>query len=581
MHSGLRSAFLTSAVALLCATAAGAADNGAARSEASDTPRSGVVRSPLPPSESDGLPVAMVFYDLRGNSGITGGDSVARKKIEQALGLKAGVAFNEQQTQVAVSKVEALPFVKSAAYSLYESDRAGYVVLAIEVELGSKDRAPGPKGMLSGNASDFPTLYQDENTLIRFEISGGTGFYTDFNPWLGNAAAFTGRSPIALDPADGDSASWYEMSLKYGLSGIRRIPQTDFWLYGAGTFLTSFSTGQDLFRSDTREMTRLEELYAGVVWGAPESDWSGNISVGRQNWQLNDGFLFSRFAAGANAGPYPGLYLNPRTAYEMTVLGSLKWRDWKLEAFYVDPAEIDFLDSDSTYAGANLSWTLPGIMEASLLYYEAPSSNTVFPLPGGGSVGHEGMQTFDVRAGSSNFGGVKGLELFGEYAWQTHRDVSWDASAWYLRAGYTFASLPWKPNLSYRYASYSGDDPNTSTYERFDAQLSSGLDTWVQGVNAKKVVSNSNLNSHRIRLNVAPSEKLTLTFDYFWLLADEGSGSDEYAQELDLGVRWMISRNLYFLGVAGIAWPGDRLREQAGSDLNNWTTVQASLFLNF
>ena len=39
------------------------------------------------------------------------------------------------------------------------------------------------------------------------------------------------------------------------------------------------------------------------------------------------------------------------------------------------------------------------------------------------------------------------------------------------------------------------DDPNTPAREAFDAPLSSGLDEWVQGVNFKKVVTNSNLNS--------------------------------------------------------------------------------------
>lgn len=551
-----------------------------ARSSASDTPRPGVVRTPLPPYESEGRPLALVFLDLKGTSGITGGDAEARRQIERSLGLSEGDPFSVQMTEVALQRLRALGFVRSAGYRLFDSDRPGHVVIAVTVELGPKDRAGGPKGMLAGHAGDFPILYQDERTLLRLQLDGGFGFYTDFNPWFGNARSFTARSPIALDAASGDSASWFETNVEYGLAGTRRLGDSPVWLYGAGTFLTSFSTGQDLFRSDTREMTRLEDLYAGFVIGSPGSDWSANFSAGRQSWQLNDGFLFSRFAAGANAGPYPALYLNPRTAYEMTVLGQIQWKNLRLEGFYLDPAEIDYLDSNSTYAGANLAYTSPKGLEASVLYYEAPASDTVFPTAFG-SVPRKGLRTFAPRLGSSNLFGVKGLELFGEYAWQTHRDVPWDARAYYVRAGYTFANLPWKPSLSYRYASFSGDDPNTRTYERFDNQLSSGLDTWVQGVNAKKVVSNSNLNSHRIRLNVTPTDNLSLTFDYFWLLADETRGSSDYGQELNLGVRWAISRNLYFLGVAGVAFPGDNLKQQAGSDLKNWTTVQASLFWNF
>jgi hypothetical protein len=148
--------------------------------------------------------------------------------------------------------------------------------------------------------------------------------------------------------------------------------------------------------------------------------------------------------------------------------------------------------------------------------------------------------------------------------------------------GYTFAQLPWTPNLSYRYAGFSGDDPTTRTYERFDAPLSSGLDTWVQGVNVRKVQSNSNLDTHRVRLNVAPTPKLSLTFDYFRLLANEPAGNPRpIAQEINLGLRWSINPNLFFLGVTGIAFPDDRLTQQAGTDLDSWTTAQASLFWTF
>lgn len=550
------------------------------RSPASDTPRPGVVRTALPPNESEGLPIALVFLDLRGASGVTGGDGEARRQIEKALGIREGMVFSVQKAEVAMQRLRALGFVRMADYRLFDSDRAGYVVLAVTIEMGARERAAGPKGVLAGKGDDFPILYQDERTLLRLQLDGGVGFYTDFHPWFGDAGTFTGRSPVALDPADGDSASWFETSAEYGLAGITRLADSPAWVYGAGTFLTSFSSGQDLFRSDTREMTRLEDLYGGIVFGSPDSDWSANLSAGRQNWQLNDGFLFSRFAAGANAGPFPALYLNPRTAYEMTVLSQVAWRNLRLEGFYLDPAEIDHLDSNSTYAGANLAYTAPEGWETSVLYYEAPESDTVFPA-GSGLIPREGLQTFDTRLGSTSLFGVKGLELFGEHAWQNHRDVDWDARAYYVRGGYTFANLPWTPNLGYRYASFSGDDPATETYERFDAQLSSGLDTWVQGVSSKKVVTNSNLNSHRIRLNVAPTEKLSFTFDYFWLLADQARGSSDYGQEVNVGVRWAISRQLYFLGVGGVAFPGDNLRRQSPGGLDNWATLQASLFWNF
>jgi hypothetical protein len=550
------------------------------RSPASDTPRSGVIRSPLPSEPSEGLPLALVFYDLVGASGLTGGDAEARRQIERSVALTAGTAFNAQTTALALQRVRALPFVRAASSRLYESDRAGFVVLVLSIELGRADARRGPSGVLAGHIRDFPALHQSESALLRLQLDGGLGFYLDGHPWFGETPAFTARSPVAVDPADGSTATWGEASVEYGLAGITRLGRSAFWLYGAGTFLTSASIGQDLFRADTRELTKLEDLYAGLVVGTPVSDWSANLSAGRQNWQLQDGFLFSRFAAGANAGPHPGLYLNPRTAYEMTGLATVRWKQVSLQGFYVDPAELDFLDSDSAWTGATLAWSRPQGLEASLLWYQAVDGRTVFAAPTG-PVPREGLRTLDLRLGTTSLLDVPGLELFGEHAWQTHRATDVAARAYYLRTGYTFARLPWKPNLSYRYASFSGDDPDTDTFERFDAPLSSGLDTWVQGVSAKKVVPNGNLDSHRLRINLAPRDRLSLTFDYFWLQADAGTGPSNYGQEINLALRWSLSPRLFLLGVAGIAWPGDRLRDQAGGDPAPWTTVQTSLFFNF
>ncbi len=552
------------------------------RSLASDQPAPGVIRAPLPADEIKGLPLATVFYDLRGSAGITGGDERARLEIEQAFGIRAGASYDPQVTAVGLMRVRKLGFVREADFTIYESSRPGHLAMALSVTLGPRDEQAGPRGVLSGRSGDFPLLYQDERSMVRLLLNGGFGFFSDGDPWFGNAGAFTGRSPIALDPANGDSATWFETSIEYGLGGVMQLGGGDLWAYGAASFLSSFSTGQDLFRSDTRSRTEIEDAYLGFVWRPSASPWVVNASVGRQNWQLNDGFLFSRFAAAANAGPMPGLYLNPRTAYDMTALLKIHRDNFRLEAFYLDPNEIDFLESDTTYAGLNAAYTSPQGWEASLAYYEVPESKTTFAAGAAGTVPREGLQTANLRLATTRLFGIDNLEATGELAHQTHRDVDWDAWAYYGRIGYTFRDLPWTPNLSYRYASFSGDDPTTRTYERFDAPLSSGLDTWVQGVTVRKVAANFNLDTHRIRLNLAPTPKLSLTFDYFWLMANEPAGAPRrIAQEIDLGVRWSIRPNLFLLGVAGIAFPDDNLRRRAGTDLDSWTTVQASLFWNF
>lgn len=552
------------------------------RSESSDVPRPGVLRVPLQPAVVEGKPLSLVFYDLRGASGITGGDDRARARIEEAFGVRAWTRFDRSLTQIGLLRVRQLDFVRDASYEVYESEIAGYVVLALKVELGPKDGPSGPRGLLAKRPGDFPILFQNERAKLQVLLDGGFGAFSDRHPWFGDAEAFAGKSPIATDPADGETASWFETYAEYGLGGVLQLGPNQVWAYGAASWLTSYSAGQDLFRSDARERTDIETAYGGVILEVPNSRWVIDASAGRQSWQLNDGFLFSEFAGAANAGPIPGLYLNPRTAFEMTGLLKAGRGDFSLEAFYLDPSEIDFLESDTTFAGLNLQQRFPGDWEGSMAYYTCLESDTTFSTGGSNTVDRKGQQTVDARLMTTRLLGMEGLETAVEAAYQTHRDGDWSAWAYYGRVGYNCMEIPWTPNLSYRYASFSGDDPSTETYERFDAPLSSGLDTWVQGVVARKVVSNSNLDSHRVRLNLLPAMAVSLTFDYFWLFANEpGDGPRMYAQEADLAVRWSIDRNLFLLLVAGVAVPEDRLEDQAGADLDAWSTMQASLFWSF
>src|SRR5690606_17395969 len=101
-------------------------------------------------------------------------------------------------------------------------------------------------------------------------------------------------------------------------------------------------------------------------------------------------FLFSRFAAGANAGPNPSLYLNPRTAYEMAVLGSIRAGRFRAEYFDVDPAELKDFDSGTRFQGINLSWLAADSWDIGATAYRVPESGTVFRTPQATSITREG-----------------------------------------------------------------------------------------------------------------------------------------------------------------------------------------------
>ena len=132
---------------------------------------------------------------------------------------------------------------------------------------------------------------------------------------------------------------------------------------------------------------------------------------------------------------------------------------------------------------------------------------------------------------------------------------------------------PWKPKLSYRYAIFEGDDPNTEANEAFDGLWTGFYDwgTWWQGeIAGEYFASNSNLITHQLRLHTKPSESIStgLIFLDFTLDNIESAGvtSDDLATELDWYTDWTLNDNFTFSFVAAYATPGDAVEESFGRD---------------
>lgn len=544
------------------------------RSVASDVPQAGVLRASLPILQSDGAPVALVFFDLLGTTGDESADRAVRRRIEEAIPVKAGDRLPANAVASAVDRLRYLSGVRDAAISLYASSNPGDVVLVVSVVLDDETSSA------AASEPSFPVLLNTDRSLLRLQLAGGHGLYADHNPWFAAPATFTGQSPIASAAPGAGWTSWAESSIEYGIAGATRLGDAPATAFAEVTGVGSAAVGNDLFRDGPRYRNKVEKGYAGLAWTDRANDRSIKISAGRQNWQLYGGFLFSRFAAGSNAGPNPGLYLSPRTTYQRTILLDARAGAWRLEAFDLDPSELDNFDSGSRYVGANLRRVNPKGFEWGVTGYRIPESRTRIPLATGGSTPREGLRVWAVRLGQRSLFAREGLDVVGEYATQDSDRVDWDARAWYAQVGYGFRDVPWSPHLTYRRASFSGDDPSTTAQEAFDAQLSSGLDEWVQGISFKKVVTNSNLDTHRVRLNLGRGPTLNYTVDLFRLEANQPvpGGFRHYGDEVNAAVRWSISPKLFFLGVVGHAWPGQEIDRRTGNTARPWSTLQASLF---
>lgn len=242
------------------------------------------------------------------------------------------------------------------------------------------------------------------------------------------------------------------------------------------------------------------------------------------------------------------------------------------------------------YLGASLNYNNNRNLELALAYVTVPSSDFIYALPDGQSFTRQGLQVLNPRLRLTSLLGVPGLWAESEVAWQYSPRLSMAARGGYGRIGWIAESWPWRPSLSYRYAAFSGDDPGTATYERFDALQASGLTDWLQGVNLGKLYTNANSRSHRLSLAVQPSPVLTVSADYFIRTADQRNnlgGRPAFAslQSLDIGQellligRHTLSSHVLLQAVAGIAFPGAAIRQAVAGSPRTWTSLQLSLFL--
>lgn len=539
--------------------------------------------------EANGATVASVSARLRKSSGDKAVDAAALEAVKRIAGPLQGAMYSEVTTRRVMASLLREATISNAEFFFLQADPQAGLHMVFEIDAGSahKEAVAKKTGLLLGDPSAFPVLYEDDRSVLRAIVGAGLGGYADRNSWFGRPDLFIGTSPLA-GKLPGRSNAWTEGYVELGLGGAAQVGDSNFYGFGALTGLFSWSLGQDIFRADDRGFIDFEKAYAGVLYVSPDNrkDYV-KLSAGRQTYTLNDGFLVNSVRGSTNAGERGGLYLGPRLTNDFSVVGQAVSGPWGYNAFYIDPNELEDFESDTTFAGANLRYAFTDNFSLDATFITIPNSKTFYPTPQGRRVAREGLNTIAGHAKWTRAFDVSGLWLEGELAHQFQSGGDVSAWAYYGTVGYRANDVAWTPSLSYRYAYFSGDDPNTATYERFDPLLSTGLGIWLQGVSFGKITSNANLESHRVQFNVAPNEKLNLTFDYYLLRAPElnnlGSNpvlatltSHDLGQEFSVSARWAYSKSLYVQALVSHAVPGAALRN-IGAD-RDWTTFQLSLY---
>ena len=538
-----------------------------------------------------------VEFVFKGSTGDPESDRVIKEVVQSRAGLRSGDRYDQVLADSATMRMRRIDGVRNVTFQLKNRINPDGVSLVFNVHLINPALKDGsPQGLFnSGELGSLPLLYQDDRSILKLTLNGGSGVFSDKNAWFGAPYTFTKNNPLVPTPAlgaqTGSTTTWTENYLEYGLLGSRQMGNSPFYLYGAASMMVTNASGQDPFWDGSRTQSGVEKLYAGLLYVGTQGG-SANLSVGRQNFSLNDGFLISQFGSQYNAGPRAGIYLAPRTAQDSSVLGQIQWDKWTLKGFGLNPNEYEPIESNTKVYGGNLRYTWNPSTYADASYITVPSSDSMYRLPDGTAVNRMGLQTLAAHLRWADRDVLPGLWFETEYAHQTHSNFPMDAYAGYGTLGYLASSLPWSPSLSYRYSTFSGDNPNTKTYERFDTLFSGGLGEWLQGISMGKVLSQSNRTVHRIRLNVSPINELNLTLDYYKNFANQLNNlganpalsqlsSTNLGQELQFVGRWSVNSHLYLMGIIAYAMPGPAIIAATGNTAKPWMTFQAQLFWNW
>ena len=336
------------------------------------------------------------------------------------------------------------------------------------------------------------------------------GFAEANNAWGGNVPASKSRF-------------FYEQSNEEGLNASMNLDQYGILLGRVSGIFSNTGGGLDAEAGNLGNLHPYDyALESGYLeWDSgplfPELGYDAiSISGGPQNYPIADGFLFMRGAT--NGGSRGASWLNPRTAFRQTGIVTLRTHDILLQGFYLEP---NFNPSTHTkLAGVNFQAPLGEYLSVGFTYCNLFRSDTAQ---------EKGMNVFYGRADATPVPAWPDFHLMGAFVAESNGQRATGANGWYASPYYEFPQLPWSPTLYYRYASFTGGGPNGN--HNFDPLFygSSDWGSWYQGeILGDWFVTNSNLITHQVRAEFAPTESTTIDLLFYKFML--------YSREQDLSV---------------------------------------------
>ncbi|MCC1482014.1 alginate export family protein [Roseibaca sp. Y0-43] len=445
-------------------------------------------------------------------------------------------------------------------------------------------------------------IYQQDGATLRGHLQFGLNAVAERNLYWDLAATTAPAS--GFDP----DTNWLEAYIKPGISFEYKLDAGS-TLYGKLSAVSSYTLGTDAFDTGNTGASTLEEAFIGLK-GELANGLSYDFSLGRRELVLGTGMLI---ANGATSGFERGaLKFGPRKAWEMSAIARLSLGNVTGTAFYLDPNELPSTDGQNELAGVDLRYDHPDGGFLGATYVDVLRSNSSYPSAAPGGVGpptvtpgaREDTKTIGLYAKTSPMGGALANWTFtGDIAFQWNDRIDLRAWAGRVTAAYSFANMPWSPNLTLGYQTFSGDDPNTPQLERFDPLYYQGSPSaWATGSKSASTFINSNVNAVTLALRVKPTQQDTWTLRYAHIRANELNSPVQFGQatrvtingnvvsgvtdahladDLFLEYSRVINRNTFLTAGVSVSFPGAGIDNVIGRQAGPWTGGFVNVVFNF
>lgn len=512
-------------------------------------------------------------------------------KIEGVFKIYPRTQFNSFLASFYISKINLMPTVERAVLDFAPASQGG-VDLTVDVSLAIDTVNIQKHISMFRNISSFPVVYSSKNTFITLKAAAAEMLYTNNNAWFSVPKEMTASNPLATNPSGEGYSAWLEGFASVGVYAITKIvPKINLNIYGGVNYLASFSAGNELFTQKSRFYGDVEEAYFGFIGGgrtARGNSYRYNTLYGRKQFTLGDGWLIVNTSM--NGDNRAALQLNPRWASKNVFQTGFVWDKLFIQGFRLEPNELDILTSQTVINGLDMELGNKDMMVIGLSYLNVPRSNLRYYMPDGTVHTRDGLSVFNLRFYKSAKPSVGGLFIKAEGGYQRNSHFDMSAWAYYGEAGWNFASKYGSPSFSYRYAYFSGDNPDTKSYNRWDALYTGGNgEQWVQGSNMYKIVQNSNEITHRFQAVFNPVRKVQMVGQVWFFYAPQKVNlggnpalsmlkSRYYGTEFNLTLKYFHSRSWYFHMNTAYTLPGSAIKN-ALTKTENWFCL--SLFARY